>query len=562
MDKLIELYKGQQASQLLRSRLFQTSWKNLYCECNWSTPFQSPGFVITWFEVYANQMPIIVTRHSRDGVLDGLLILAKDVTGNIKFAGAQHAEYKGWLEHKDLTHEFIGKALNLVRQDYGPFSLNLSYIYFKEQAEILRHECAKVIELSPCNREYKKLSHTTVMPSLKKKGNRSKWNRLNKLGCVEYARIIDPDIFRKYLEACSIYHDVWQGAMNNSCPFSTDRSKLDFHAKLFEREPGIFHLSAITLDKEPVALHIGYINDREICYSIIAHNPMYSSHSLGKLLLLRLSELLLDEGFTSLDLSPGDDHWKKEFSTDRTTAYTGVLHKNAFLKLYYCQFNVMRETARLIGISGNRVRKLSRVTGNVFGKLSSSPYQHHVLQIYRLSGRDRSVSDMPAYKISKNNLSDLLLYKDITSRKDKSQFLKECIRRLTDGEEIYTCSGNDRLLAIGWMNGGHGTEYFPEVGQTFTYNPSGNVIHSISVLHEEDKQGLYSALVGHMLADSICKNGNNIYLLIESKNAALSNVIETVFGFRLVETLHLKRCFNLTLRWSNSKNDDPGLREQ
>ena len=554
MSDPLELITEQHARELIRNVSFQKEWESLYQECGWSTPFQSPGFVITWFQVYTSQTPIIVTKYSGDGILTGLLVLSKDVTGKIEFAGSHHAEYKGWLEHGNATHDFIGKALNLVRQHAGQFTLNLSYIYYREQAEILTCECAEFIELTQCNREYKKLTHDTVIPSLKKKGNKSKWNRLCKLGRIEFSRIVDPVVFRYYLEKCSIYHDAWQGAMNNCYPFSSDESKLNFHARLFEKDQGILHVTGMSLDNEPIALHIGYLSDREICYSIIAHNPIYSSYSLGKLLLLRLCELLLDEGFTSLDLSPGGDPWKKDFSSDTAISYKGILHRNAYERLFSSFLNRSRAIASRVGITGNRVRKLSGSVRILTEKLLTSPYRRQILHIYKLEGSDFHYPDRHGYQIRKNDFTDLLLYPDANGRRSKSLFLKESIRRLTDGENVYTYSSNGRLLAYGWLKSDQESDYFAEVGQEYTYDLPGDVLYDIHVQAQPGNQDLYSALVGQMLDDSIRESECKVfYASCSPDSTALTELLENEFGFRILESLHLEKYLHLCRRWKTHR---------
>jgi hypothetical protein len=57
----IELLIGGEAELLLKDPIFQHQWNSLYDDCVWATPFQSSGFVTTWYEIYRESFqPVLV----------------------------------------------------------------------------------------------------------------------------------------------------------------------------------------------------------------------------------------------------------------------------------------------------------------------------------------------------------------------------------------------------------------------------------------------------------------------------------------------------------------------
>ena len=58
----------------------------------------------------------------------------------------------------------------------------------------------------------------------------------------------------------------------------------------------MLRVKAITIDGTPVTMHISIVGDREVHRGIIAHSPLLSKLSSGKLHLLMLAENLLSEG--------------------------------------------------------------------------------------------------------------------------------------------------------------------------------------------------------------------------------------------------------------------------
>ena len=61
---------------------------------------------------------------------------------------------------------------------------------------------------------------------------------------------------------------------------------------------------------------------------VFTHDPIEAKNSPGFLFIIKLAELLKEEGFKYLDLTPGGDLYKEEFSNMRQKLYRPTFYFN------------------------------------------------------------------------------------------------------------------------------------------------------------------------------------------------------------------------------------------
>ena len=125
MDMSSEIHSGEIACSLLSDHDFLLQWQQLYARCPWSTPFQTPPFVTTWFQCYGDLYPPpIVTQRNSSGQLQVLWVLAQcETTHQLYVAGTHHAEYQAWLSAEQDCAPFFVASMQLLDQHYPQHSL-------------------------------------------------------------------------------------------------------------------------------------------------------------------------------------------------------------------------------------------------------------------------------------------------------------------------------------------------------------------------------------------------------------------------------------------------------
>jgi CelD/BcsL family acetyltransferase involved in cellulose biosynthesis len=332
----VDVRMGEAAWALLTDAMFLLDWQELERRCPWATPFQSVHFVLTWLRHYGIRFtPVVVTLRGSDGSLVGLLVLADSLVGNsLVVAGAHQAEYQGWLALPEFRRDFIVQALKALDEVLPDRDLRFKYLPPELRVHDLLdlplfHSRASLVTHS---RPLVKLDEGEVEESLRKKSNKSRWARLQRLGSLAFDRIADPKAFAEIFDDIIASYDARQGGMKGVRPFAQDPCKKAFHLDLMRGEPNFLHVTATTLSGRVVAAHIGIVGRQEVHLAILSHAEDHASHSPGKLHLLRLGQLLSRAGTRFLDLTPGGDEWKERFANAHDEVQVLTVFRSATLK--------------------------------------------------------------------------------------------------------------------------------------------------------------------------------------------------------------------------------------
>jgi CelD/BcsL family acetyltransferase involved in cellulose biosynthesis len=356
---------GEQAWNLLASPGFLLDWKDLEGACPWATPYQSADFTLTWLRHYrARFAPVVVTLRSRVGGLGGLLILALELgRERLVVAGAHQAEYQAWLATPEAHTEFIVRALTALDEVLPGHELKFRYL----PPRLPVHD---IMVLAPFDerarlekrrRPLLRLGAAAIRDSLRKKSNKSRWARLQKLGPVVFRRIVEPEDFAAVFDEIIASYDARQWAMKGVLPFAQDPHKKAFHLDLMRARPELLHVTVTTLSGRVIAAHVGVTAKEEVHLSILCHSDMHASQSPGKLHLLHLGELLLREGRSVLDLTPGGDPWKERFANAHDDVYEltifGSPAARRWRQLQLQARQMVKGLVGALGLSPARVRR-------------------------------------------------------------------------------------------------------------------------------------------------------------------------------------------------------------
>ncbi|NQT53539.1 GNAT family N-acetyltransferase, partial [bacterium] len=341
----VELACHDDAAARLRDPSFRESWAALHARCPWATGFQSPGFGLAWYDSYAEAFtPMLLASRSADGSLAGLLALAEEkATGRLVVAGDRQAEYRGWLAEPDDADAFIQAALAAL----AGRSLFFGYLPPGTPTGWVTEEPARsVCELEAHPRPLMRLGDPdAIARSLRKKSNRSRLNRLARIGEVRLEQITDPAAFAPLLDELAALYDLRQGAAYNKVAFRDDPHKRAFHVRL-HAEPGLLHATVLWAGDQLAAAHVGVRSGPEVHLGIIAHSPRLAMHSPGKLLLLLLAERLGSEGVETLDITPGGAEYKERFANDHDQVHLLAVHGTPRQRTMHRVVRGLERTAR------------------------------------------------------------------------------------------------------------------------------------------------------------------------------------------------------------------------
>jgi CelD/BcsL family acetyltransferase involved in cellulose biosynthesis len=468
----LELLVGPEAWSVLESADFLDAWSRLASRCPWTTVFQTPAFVLTWYEVYRSRMqPLLLLSRSEQGELQGFFPLAESGPGDaVCHAGSHHAEYQVWLADPGSSDGFargaFAKLLSRVRD--GAFTLR--YIPPGVPMQWLHSE-------GPWRSRWMVRDHSRgwmdfgdgseVRASLRKSANKSKLRRLGQGRPVRLAELKGSPELSAHLGVISAWCDLRQGAINATLPFRSDPLKSEFFRRLAESGT-VLHCAVLWAAEEIVAAHLGFRDGRTLGLGLIAHSPLHARNSPGKLLLLLLAEQLQSEGVESLDLTPGGGY-KEQFATRTDTVQELLIDAGPVRHAWRVAEGRFRRAARRglemgvrgfggggrqsSGGSGDLVSRLRQATrlDKLFGSKRAEPAGVPPATRVHLSVAPL-LDPKLAREIHRDCLDDLLAFEARPGRERlRTAFFSLALKRFEGGMHSYSAVRDGRLAYCGWM---------------------------------------------------------------------------------------------------------------
>ncbi len=536
----VKLLVGGEAELLLKDPIFQHQWNSLYNDCVWATPFQSYGFVTTWYEIYREHFqPVLVyeftsvsqrlkpplvlqsppTRTSNFGLLT--LAISSDLKQLI-VAGTPQAEYHAWLARAEDDDTFIRSAIEALSDRFAGLTLTFQYLPPLAPKQWLRDRDSI---LTARKRPLMKLGDgENLGKSLKKTGNKSRLNRLKRLGDVRFEQVQTEAELATVFDEIIAYYDFRQGAVNNSLPFQNDPLKKSFQLALM-RVKDLQHVTILKVGDCILAAHIGLFDRQQCILGTPVHSPFHAAHSPGKLHLLMLGVELVKQGIEVLDLTAGGDAYKERSATDwdevfilkiflgnrywqKQTAEL-KLHSKAIVKglmqASRIDINAIATFFRSIDWKQNIESKLRHDRqDNLYYYKAETILVPFAKRLVPRRGYANEIADnYPS--IRRDYIDDLLRFQSVSSRETRQQFLSICLERIEAGEHVYTWVENNCLLCCSWLVERQDKFIFTESNQEYVFESESAFIHDFYFypIVIDDMTNKFQALLEQMLNDAV-----------------------------------------------------------
>jgi CelD/BcsL family acetyltransferase involved in cellulose biosynthesis len=463
----VELWTGETARARLNDPAFRAEWERLYGACPWATVFQSPAYASTWYEFYPGFVPVVVGASGADGRLRGLLLLAVAPHGGLVAAGARQAEYQVWLARPEDGDAFIQAALERLASAYPRETLTLRYLPPDTPRAWLRRRrgVAARCVLRAARRGIVDVARLASHASGKKE--RYRLRQLERAGPVVYELVSDPARVGALLEEMAPLCDLRQGAFYDVLPFRGDPAKLPFHRAL-AREPGLLYVSVLRCGDQIAAADVDADNRGQLTSWLSALWPRFSRHSPGRVAMLFKVQRLAQDGWSSVDLTPGDPY-KDAMATRFDETYTlRVFFSRRSLAAWRAGETARRALKAMVvstGIEPSRLRERASAVRAAIEAVGtgSAPvravralgarlwaYRQTDLYEFRLG----AVTELPAGDpLRVDHYADLVGYRGgLTGLEPRRAFLRRAWSRLERGSSVYTRVDGRDLTVAAWVS--------------------------------------------------------------------------------------------------------------
>lgn len=555
---------GEAACELLNDPEFLHSWQVLHDACPHATAFQGPGFVRSWYASYAARwQPVLVRATTATGTLNGLWLLAYDeVSRQLAHAGTHQAEYHVWLSTPGNDHELLSSGWRLLKRQFSFSSLRFKFLPDPALGDTLLAGFTDGggAALQRSSRPLIRLNADEIRASMAKKSNKSRFNRLAKLGKLEFRRISDPAEFERIFDDLINFYDLRQSAVNQSTPFGEDPAKRAFHSALFAEAPGDIYCTVTFIDERPIAAFWGILSGTMVHLGLLISSPFCAEHSPGKIHMMQLSEQLLKDGVAVLDLTPGGDAWKERFANAHDEVAEATVYRSAMARR---RDDAVVRIARL----GKRALALASVTpaqlrgaiatlrrvkpAALARKLAKLRGEHREFRVYRADRGLAAKFDFDQ-RVRHNEIPHLLTFEPGESWQSRDAFLGTALARIEQGNSAFTVSVDGRLAHSGWMGTNQTSSHMTEVRQTMSF-PANSVALFDFYSHPDFRgSGLYRATIGHMLKAAFsAEQTEYAYISVLADNGPSRHVIESM-GFAYQGSYFWESRFGTERKWSSA----------
>lgn len=547
------------------ARISGAPWDDLVRRCPWATRFQARDFLRTWFGHYGDRYePLLVVGEDAEDRLVAALPLAV-CDGQVVVAGTHHAEYHAWLSTADESDAFLSHAFAAL--DGLGFGGVLTFRYLNPGAPLAdwlaTDPRADRVVVETVGRSLLDVDDPERgVASLRKKGNRSKLNRLKRMGPLSFERIRDPHEFARTLHEAIPFYDLRQGGAHDAVPFAGDDRKEALHRALFEL-PDFLHVTAMRVGDRLVSALFGFRYDDAVGVGVFAHDPRLAAHSPGKLHLLQLAGLLAEEGLSTLDLTPGEG-WKQRFASRedrcRILRYHFRRRDAAWLRARRRLEDVARRGAHAVGTTPDDVREelgrwrqaplrnLVQLPGRVLRRLHHDDALHVYSRTPRPEGSDQSTPTIDG-GVRVDDLAATLAAARTTG------LLRDALTRLEAGATAYVGEGDLDAPVLGWVHPAPVRHVYGPGGRRLPLLPGTAVVE----LSSGGDPAARRAVVRCMLHDIDGDPRTRRIRWLPTNPADRDLAVELGFAYEYTSTVRRRwgRRTHTTARWPDPTGPDP-----
>ncbi len=536
----LEVIRGWEAVRSAVSGERLAEWEGLVDQEKKVAVYQSPGFVLTWYEVYAPQYEaLLLAAFGASGRLVGVMPLAipRDGPRRVVFAGAEHCEYAGWLASPPLEDELPARCIARLRE-VGLFEGEWHWRWLAPGTSLgwLDHPALRGSGIAgrvseAANPLWALQPHDGRRFFAKQQKNyKRKVNHLRKLGEVRLVQLDATTLTDELFAAFQTFYDIRTLARYGVAPFTEDPRKGAFHRRLLERTPEAVLVFVLMAGETPVAFSY---NLRDKGRAINCMSPFHSrwlAASPGKLVCDLVADTLAQRGMEAFDLGPGGDPYKAEVATTHEVVRSLRLFSSRRLARAHAVRGELhaqlKRAATAVGVSRDRLQQgravLSRLRGRSPGDLTRAVARALRRWIwskdaYVIFHMDRSTwpgglaaADAAGPPIRRDALEDFLLYTGSDRWVTRQELMEQAISRLDEGQHFYTFVEGGVLLHYSWMRPNAEAVEITKLGIRFTPEPNTTCLDYSYTESSARGRGLFTRALRHMIDDAFALGAERV----------------------------------------------------
>ncbi len=570
----IEIFKGDHVFRLLKDGLFIARWTELADQDPKVTVIQEPPYVLTWYQEYSNRyQPVLILGFDHEHQLVGLMPLAFSLKDHdLAHAGDHQAEYHGWICEKSYDQDFPIQAIIAVRQNFELKKWQWRWFPPKSQIDWVHstaltkeHIYIKIFEQDSGILDLR--DENKILQLKKNKTFKNKINRYKKKNSFYIERIKSKDRAQQLFDILANQCDFRQMAVHQIAPFATDPNKKEFYIQRLNY-PEANHFTILWSGSDPVAFHFGACDTDTVYIGLTGYDPIEEKNSPGSILIIFLIDLLREEGYHYLDLTPGKEEYKQRFSNMQQRIYQPTVFFSKRDKFIEVQKQFLKKTiSNAVKISGAEPKMVKKRVSGMLEVIKKNPkeslvfilrglnkifYAKSMYILYKFDSDDFSrYNNQTESNIRINNYPDLLLYNDTDPLIKKTDVLSKALKLFYSGELLYASVKNGILAHYGWIIKEGGKHKLPVIDKEIELLTDSILLHGFYTHPDFRSSDFYNNILKSLLFECKKDSTKEVFIWTSAKDIPFGGEIENN-GFKINRRYQRKR-----ILWSETTEELP-----
>lgn len=514
---------------------FMASWIRLWQDDKWSTPFNHPGWILSYAKAFRFENYFILT--AEDDKLTCIWSLQK-VGDTLYFIGDPQADYSRPSISSSINEEF---AIDVLFQ--GLAQISFSEILLRELrqddpiAGLLMnkkkaHQFYGVIEKGyPCPRMFQEEgSNLFHQKFIKSRNQKRVLNLLKRNGDLTYQHIKTRSKITESLALFFLMHTSRWESIGKT--LFMDPATRRFYKYLTETLPQhLIHFSLLKQGKNTIAINYDFVYENTLYWYKAAFDNRLKNQSPGLGLLCFIGRDINEQSFHTLDFTRGSEKWKMRFANQVTYTTNVYMSKNKLSVVGY-QLKRRVKTFLLSKIRNkekiqNKLALLRRSIDKygwigLIGHLSQKFLLKYlptpdmlILQKDITKPFFHATCDTDNLEIVKGSYEHLFDIADLLNPINKVQYLKSLIKRLDDGDAVYLGFLRGELIYSLWLATDKESVYIREVNNDLPIKKDTVYIYNSFTAPQHRGHGIHkNALEYAMQQASIQKKCNHAVAVV------------------------------------------------
>jgi CelD/BcsL family acetyltransferase involved in cellulose biosynthesis len=453
-------------------------WEHLWHGAGRREIFSGFAWAKAWWRAFGAKHSLVTPVVMDGDSVVGILPLVVE-SGTLKFLGSPHADYNDILCEPDRP-EVAESALRCVLQSTDWKKAVLENVSegsrLRRLSEAFPRDLQNRLEWifsSPCpaivlteNRD------TTLRSLLGKDSLRRHYNKLKKIGKLQFRHIEDRDEIREALPQFFQQHVARRAMAGGTSRFSDDASTQFYYHLVEELDPTCdLRFSVVELDGRPIAYHLGFELDGKLVWYKPSFDVDYWDYSPGEVLIRSLLEYVGTRSVEEIDFTVGDESFKGRFANEIRSNFTVRLFRPGLVDVTTQTSVRAKERFKQVSMIAAPARRVVTFLHALQHRVRRAGFRNAALAALKTTRRQIYASDeVLVYSIERENipagdsswlprdleaatgsLSDLAALASAHPDFLDSGKLHQAKSRLKAGNELYIVRRSGELVHLAWL---------------------------------------------------------------------------------------------------------------